>query len=304
MKFIKKYGFKILIILVITLLSCYVLFLGIKKSRVYEILKGENYEQKIFTIWHVETSEGGGKARKDFLLSIAKTLEKENEENLFMLRVIAHEKLSLELELSTPDIISFGFGVGQIILPYLHDLENTYDVRDELISSGSFNKKFYAVPFMVGGYAMFSHSNEAQEFHCGQNGFTKPNIIFENLNLSPNKKESQYEAYKNFANNKNVKLLGTSRDLFRVNNLNKIGRTNAMITPIDSYTDLIQYLGITNHNAVTEKFVSLAMSQEYQSKLVDYSLFSSLYNKIYYDGIYSEMEDAIYSCQIPNAFHE
>ena len=75
-----------------------------------------------------------------------------------------------------------------------------------------------------------------------------------------------------------------------------------MITPIDSFTYLIQYLGITNLNSTTKKIVELALSETYQNKLVDYSLFSSKYNKLYYSGIYNDMEDAISMCRIPNVF--
>ena len=203
-----------------------------------------------------------------------------------------------------PDIISFGYGVGSTILPHLQSLENTYNIRDELLESGSFNKKFYAAAYLMGGYAMFTHSNMESEFHCGQNDYINPSKIYSTLNLKPIKQESQYEAYKSFVNSKKTSLLGSTRDLFRINNLNNIGRTNAMITPINTYTDLIQYLAITKVDDVTTSFMNIALSVEQQSTLVDYSLFSTLYNKIYFSGIYESMEDALYTCQIPNAFNE
>ena len=302
LKFFKKHWLKILSLVLIGAISCYVLMFGIKKVRNYEILKGETKQQTIYTIWHVETFEGGGKARIDYLKTIARQMEKENEEVLFIVKAIAPEKLSSELEVSKPDIISFGFGVGEIVLPYLVSQENTFDVRDELIASGSFNKKFYAVPYIVSGYAMFNHSMNESEFHVGSNSYTKPQNIYLTLNLTPTENESQYEAYKDFVYDKEVQLLGTGRDLFRINNLNSIGRTNAMITPINTYTDLIQYLGIINSNKTTQKFISLALSDIYQDTLVDYSLFSSKYNKLYYDGIYNDMEYAILNCAIPNVF--
>ena len=148
---------------------------------------------------------------------------------------------------------------GEIVLPYLVSQENAFDIRDELIESGSFNKKFYAVPYIVSGYAWFFHSMQANEFHVGSNTHIKPQNIYSSLNLTPKEKESQYEAYKDFIYDKNVQLLGTGRDLFRINNLNNIGRTNAIINPIDSYTDLIQYLGIINSNETTQKYMSLAL---------------------------------------------
>ncbi len=301
--FLKKHWFKFLSILLIVAISTYVLMFGIKKARNYEILKGDNKQQTIYTVWHVETFEGGGKSRIDYLKTIARDMEKQDNQVLFMIKSVAPEKLSAELEASSPDIISFGFGVGELVLPYLVPQENSFDVRDELISSGSFNKKFYAVPYIVSGYAMFNHSMQASEFHVGSNSYIKPQNIYSNLNLTPKENETQYEAYKDFVYDKKVSLLGTGRDLFRINNLNSIGRTNAIINPIYTYTDLIQYLGIINSNETTQKFMNLALSDSYQNSLIDYSLFSSKYNKIYYDGIYNDMEDAIMSCKIPNCFN-
>ena len=301
--FFKKYWFKILSFVLIVAISFYVLAFGIKKATNYEVLKGEEKHQTIYTIWHVETFEGGGKARIDYLKTIARNMEKQDNQVLFMIKQIEPEKLSSELEVSRPNIISFGFGVGELVLPYLIAQESTFDVRDELLESGSFNKKFYAVPYIIGGYAMFNHSMDATKFHVGTNNYIKPQNIYSSLNLTPTESESQYEAYKDFVYDKNVQLLGTSRDLFRINNLNNIGRTNAIINPINSYTDLIQYLGIINSNETTQKFMSLALSDTYQNTLTQYSLFSSKYNKIYSSGIYNDMEDAIMNCQIPNCFN-
>lgn len=301
--FFKKHWLKIVGVVLICAISFYVLCFGIKRARNYEILKGTETQQTIYTIWHIETFEGGGKARIDYLKNIARDIEKQDNSALFMIKGVAPEKLESELKASQPDIISFGFGVGKLVLPFLTYQGNSFNVRDELISSGSFNQKLYAVPYIVSGYAWFNHSMQESEFHIGTNDYINPQNIYSALNLTPKEKETQYEAYKDFVYNKKVKLLGSGRDLFRVNNLNSIGRTNAIITPVDTYTDLIQYLGVINQNETTQKFLSLALSETYQNKLTDYSLFSSLYNKIYYSGIYSDMEDAIMSCEIPNLFN-
>ena len=303
LQFFKKHWFKVLSVVLIGAISIYVLMFGMKRARNYEILKGDEKQQTIYTIWHVETFEGGGKARIDYLKTIARDMEKQDNQVLFMIKAVAPDKLSSELEVSKPDIISFGFGVGEIVLPHLIAQERTFDVRDELIESGSFNKKFYAVPYIVSGYAMFNHSMTECEFHVGTNNYISPQNIYSSLNLQPKENESQYEAYKDFVYNKNVQLLGTARDLFRINNLNNIGRANAIINPINTYTDLIQYLGIINYNQTTQKFMNLALSDTYQNSLIDYSLFSSKYNKIYSSGIYNDMEDAIMSCAIPNCFN-
>lgn len=302
--FLKKHWFKLLSFALIITIACYVVFVGIKKAKDYEVLRGNKKHQTIYSIWHIETFEGGGKSRVDYLKTIARDMEKQDETTLFMTKTIDPRVLENELKNSKPDIISFGFGVGKIVLPFLTNFDKTFDIRDELIFSGSFNQKFYAVPYIVSGYAIFNHSQTSNKFHCGTTNFTAPENIYNSLNLTPVENESQYEAYKDFVYDKNVQLLGTARDLFRINNLNNIGRTNAMITPISSYTDLVQYIGVINHNSITQKFVEFALSDIYQNTLVDYSMFSAKYNKLYYSGIYSDMEDAIYSATIPRVFYE
>ncbi|MBE5741569.1 MAG: hypothetical protein E7351_03490 [Clostridiales bacterium] len=302
MKWIKKYWYKILNIALIVFVLIYSITVAFKKVHEYKMYEEQEIEIEMYTIWHIETFEGGGKARINYLKSIARSIEKSNAGVLFVIRAIDADKLASELTFDTPDIISFGYGVGKTILPILKSQDTAYDIRDELIESGSFNRNLYALPYIMSGYAMFTHSAESTEFHCGQTNFTKPEIIYNTLNLSPIETEAQYDAYKDFVYNKNVKLLGTGRDLYRVNNLNNIGRANAQITPIDTYTDLIQYIGTTKNDSITKKYLNAIFSMENQQALVDYSLFSSLYIKIYQNGIYSDMEDAIMSASIPRVF--
>ena len=300
----KKYWFSIISIILMCVLGIYVCFFAIKKARNYEIYSEPSVETKIYTVWHIETFEGGGKARIDYLKTVARTIEKENAGILFMIKQINPENLGSELNSSKPDIISFGFGVGQVILPYLINLEQTYNVREELVESGMFNNFLYALPYIVSGYAEIKHTELANEFYCGINNYTKPENIYYNLNLTPSKTESQFDAYKHFVYNKKAFLLGTARDVFRVNNLNNIGRTNAIIKPVDSYSDLIQYIGLCLSDSITNKFVELLLSRDNQLSLVNYSLFSALHNKIYNLGIYNDIENAIFNCKIAKVFND
>lgn len=302
MKWLKKNWFKVLNVVLISILAIYVLAVAIKKTKDYEIYNEPEIETKIYTVWHVETFEGGSAPRINLLKKVARKIESENDGILFMIKEIEADDLSINLENSTPDIISFGYGVGKIVLPYLQANENSYDIRDELLLSGSFNNQFYALPYIASGYAIITHGTLSKNFHCGTTGYTKPENLYSSLNINVSIEESQYEAYKSFVYDDSVSLLGTGRDVFRINNLNKIGRANASITPVDSYTDLIQYLGIINKDLYTEEFVKILISDEYQSELNKYSLFSVKYDKIYSEGIYSDMENAIYRCSVPNVF--
>lgn len=302
MKWLKKYWFKLLNIIIIIVLAIYVSSVAIKRAKDYEIYKEPEIETKIYTVWHIETFEGGGVPRINYLKKIARSIEKENDGILFMIKEIDADNLADELESSIPDIISFGFGMGSIVLPHLIDFENSYDIRDELLISGGFNNKFYALPYIASGYAVITHGVLNDNFHCGTTGYTKPENLFSTLNINISVIETQYEAYKSFVYDENTCLLGTGRDVYRVNNLNKIGRANASITPIDSYTDLIQYIGVSKSDKYIDNFVSELISNENQMELNKYSLYSVKYNKIYSDGIYSDMENAIFNCTIPNVF--
>lgn len=302
MKWLKKNWVKILNLLLIATLSVYVLAVAIKKVKDYQIYREPEIDTKIYTIWHIETFEGGGVARINFLKKVARKIESENDGILFMIKEIKADELDIKLQNSTPDIISFGFGVGKIVLPYLKASEYCYDIRDELLISGSFNNQFYAIPYIASGYAIITHGILTENFHCGSTGYTKPENLYSALNINVPIVETQYEAYKSFVYDESATLLGTARDVFRVDNLNKIGRANASITPIDSYTDLIQYVGVVNRDNYTEKFVEYLVSDEYQYELNKYSLFSVKYDKIYSQGIYSDMENAIFNCTIANVF--
>lgn len=303
--YIKTNYLKLISFALLLFVLIYVPIVAMNRARDYEIYKEPEIETKIYTIWNIETFEGGGKARVDYLKNVVRTMEKTHDGLLFMIKTIQPEKLESELVVATPDIISFGFGVGNIVLNKLIAFDKTYDVRDELIESGSFSSKVYALPYIVSGYAMITHNENQNEdnFHVGVSQYVKPQTIYNELNLTPIETQTSFEAYKSFVYDKSVSLLGTGRDVFRVNNLNELGRTNATITPISTYTDLIQYIGITKSDDIIQEFLSLLFNDENQFSLVDYSLFSAKYTKIYSNGIYNDMENAIYNCTVARVFN-
>ena len=304
MKKLKISWIKVISIVLMCGISFYTLTFGIKRATDFEIYKKPTISTKIYNVWHIETFEGGGKARISYLNNVARKLEKENPGVLFAVKQIEPSKLENLIATQTPDIISFGYGVGKIILPHLIELDSTFDIRDELVESGTFNNKLYALAYIVSGYAFFEHGGNNENFLCGTNSYTKPENIYNDLNLTPAKQQSQYQAYQDFVNTKNTKLLGTARDVFRVENLNNIGRISASILPVKTYTDLIQYIGVSTLDENSKLFLKTALSFDYQSTLTQYSLFSSSYNKLYSLGIYNDMENAILNCKIAKVFDD
>ncbi len=298
----KKIFLKIFNIFLIVSISAYVIFLGINKARQFEIYNQPTVETKVYTIWNVETFEGGSKSRVIYLKNIAREMEKQNPGILFNIQTIAPEKLADQLQEMCPDIISFGFGVGRQVLDKLLTFSSSYDVRPALAKSGSYNGKIYALPYIVSGYAMFSHGEVENCIEYGSSEYIKPQNAIKDANLPLKSTGSQFETYKNFVYHHDHALLGTARDVFRVDNLNKIGRTNAHITPLNNYTDLLQYIARFKTDKIIEQFCSKVLSPTYQCKLTDYGLFSSLDTKLYTSGIYSDMENAIFECKIANVF--
>jgi len=275
---------------------------AIKNAKKYKIYEKEPLQTQIYTIWHVTTFEGGGKDRINYLKTIARENEKQNPNILYLIKEIQPEKLEDELSTSTPDMISFGYGVGEILLQHLEEIDETFLVRNDLVESAKFNNKIYAIPYILSGYAMITHNSQNTEFHVGTNDYVNPSIIYNELNLTPAQAETQYDAYRHFVYSKKAVLLGTARDVFRVSNLNSIGRTNAIISPVGSYTDLIQYFGLLKKDNVTTKFLKQVVQNENQKKLKDFSLFSTTDVELYNDGIYKDMEIALKTARKGNVF--
>ncbi len=279
----------------------YTPLVAMPKARNYEIYTKPTIESKIYTVWHIETFEGGSKARINYIKNLARTLEKQNDGVLFYIKTVNPNDLSGELAVATPDIISFGTGVGKSVLPTLSVLDNTYNVRDNLISSATFNNKLYAIPYIASGYAVITHGVLTDNIHADSN-YINIEPILTKMQSTLSEQESGYEAYKDFVYNKDVTLIGTGRDVFRVDNLNNTGRTNASITPIDYYSDLMQYIGLSNVDDITLEFLNLALSDSNQMSLSDYHLYSTTYNSLYIDGIYRDMENALTNVYVPNIF--
>lgn len=301
-KWNKRIILKVIDVCCVLVISIYVCVFGIKKAKEFAIYNKRTAETAIYTVWHVETFEGGSTPRINYIKNIARGLEKQNPGVLFNIQSIDPNKLADHLLEGVPDIFSFGQGVGKIVLSKLETFSNPYGVRGKLVEAGSFNGKVYALPYIVSGYALFSHGEVENSIEYGTSGFISPEKAISSAQKPIKNFGTQFETYKNFVYHHDHALLGSARDVFRIDNLNKIGRTNAKITPIETYTDLIQYIARTRTDEMIEKFCSLVLNEENQATLTKYNLFSSLNTKLYFDGIYNDMEQAILKCKIENAF--
>ncbi len=298
LQFFKKFWFYIFSAILILGIFLYLIFF----NKPVTMFENNEIETRIISVYHVETFEGGKVSRINYLKNIARQIEKENNTVLFMIKQIEPSELESCLEQNTPDIMSFGFGVGKTVLKYLAPLDNSYKIRDELVDSACFNNKLYALPYIASGYCKIERvGNENDNYFSSGNGFVYPEKA---ADLTFTKYDSQYKAYKAFVYDDHASLIGTARDLFRVDNLNKNNRINASITPLDSYSDLIQYAGVSVLDSVTSLFLKMLVDENEQAKLKDYGLFGVNSDNLYFDGIYSDMEKAIKNCKIANVFND
>lgn len=266
------------------------------------LISGEGEEIEVYEIWHIESFEGGSKSRLSYLKQIALDYEKQHPTKLFMVQLINEADLENRLSQSQPAILSFTEQTSKIILPYLLEQSEEFNINDNFIDSAKFGGKLMAIPYIASGYCYISktESSNSTLYTGNTNKHSASDFISSSVNQSQTL--SSYECYSQFVNSNNIELLGTFRDVYRVKNLQNLGRFQATFTPFEQFTDLVQYLGVCSNNNTVKDFVTFAMQDNYQFMLRDFSLFSTKHLGLYTEATYSKMEKALYNANIPNIF--
>ncbi len=248
---------------------------GLKKiSKESKVEKTEDYNC-ILTLWHVDTFEGGIGSRKQFLLSVAREFERQNQGTLVMITEYTPNAVKEAVEKGQkPDIISFGVGV-EIPPPIKLSIQTDF-------SGGKIGGNLYAIPWATGGYCLIKKSGSAidltqnhfENLIVSKLEFNQPLVAFAMNNTSAKNIQSfsPLDAYVNFLNQKESVLLGTQRDIHRLQNRG----VDVEVLPLNQYNDLIQYVSITNANNFNycTAFVNTLLSQKVQSSLDKIGMFS------------------------------
>ena len=259
---------------------------------------------QVYELWHIECFEGGGANRQNFLNQLAIEYEKQNPAKLFMVKLVYADQLQDALSKNTPDLISFSEQVAEIVLPRLVEFHDEYEVRDNFLDSAKYNGKLMAIPYIASGYCYFTKTNSSStQLYTANNNMHSATPIIDNIEINNGETLSSYECYAKFVNRADIKLLGTARDLFRISNLEQLGKFSVEYQPVDSFTDLIQYIGATVNNEDVNEFIKHILSDSSQRKLAGLSLFSTKHLSLYNGGNYSLMEKAIEKCLVPNIFN-
>lgn len=273
-----------------------------KRLREIPLISGEGNQIEVYEVWHIESFEGGGRSRFSYLKSIALDYEKLHPTKLFMIKQVSAEQLDSLLEQNVPSIFSFSEQVATKILPYLVEQNEEFDISANMLDSARFNGDLMALPYIASGYCYITKTDStATTLYTGNNS---AHSAVEHINQEVNLGEelSSYECYSKFVNSSNIQLLGTFRDVYRVKNLQNLGRFQATFSPLEQFSDLIQYVGVSSADATVKDFVQFMLQDKYQYGLRDLSLFSTKQLNLYAEPTYLAMEKSIYTAHIPNIF--
>lgn len=111
--------------------------------------------------------------------------------------------------------------------------------------------------------------------------------------------QTSYQAYCSFIENKSSYLLGTGRDLYRMQNRLNAGKLQDFIyEPFNEYTDLVQFISVIksekNIEKVCRQFIEYLVSEKVQETLTSIGMISPLKNvDIYQNTFLDKLENTI-----------
>lgn len=291
----------------------------------------------VLRLWNVEEFEGGVGSRKSWLTSRAAKFERRNKGVCVCVTSLTYQQAKDKLAQGEQfDVVSFSRGLGSDVLPYLQQVYATEDMLDNMQQSATLGGCVYAFPYYSGIYCLFARESDLSQDQLKQQcltktatrkigknsfslvpltcGFTSFNSPLSALYLSGvsgkvevSQQTTQYQAYQQFVSNKfAVCLLGTQRDLYRLDKRVADGKTDKLsFLPLDGYCDLVQYLGVNKYCDkvdVCVEFCRYLTSAEVQQTLVDVRMFSVLRQSVYTEQKYVDCQLALSKAYVPNVF--
>ena len=341
---VNKFGILNLIgLTVLVLVLMLVAPIGVMGSRKnLHKVDGEN-KQMVLELWNIDTFAGGSISKKDFLEKVSVIFESSHSGVYINCKNMTLEEFSYAVgDNKKPDLISFGFGAGNSVKPLLQPLDIMCDnVKQEVKLSGISNGEQYAVGYLMGGYSFFTTAEKLASttkedivlskdyYTCGYDISLRKSkkhvygLCVSNSNyLSPLRciekviddeiyiADDEYNAYLDFLGlNKSTILLGTQRDLVRLENKIENGSLSDLIMePVARYNDLIQYVGLVNSEKeenllYAKEFIEFLICESSQRLLKDSGLFSVVVKDLYDNATFKNLENVVWSViNIPCVF--
>ena len=278
---------RIILFIIAIAITLFGFTIGVNKIGEKDFNEDNSSFKGILNLWHVDTFEGGTWSRKQFILSVVRQFEKENPGVLINVRQLTISAINMELEKDLPDLISYGTGVN---------LSGMSEISESVSDACKLNGKTYAVPYLMSGYYIFSHTlienvKLFDKITVADSELTSPLTAFYASGYSAKKisVKSPVNAFYDFATNSNEILLGTLRDANRIIAKN----ISVNVIPLNGYNDLFQYVSVTSKSqirkAYADKFVKMLISKDVQEKVKELSMLSP-YLSLYNDGLLCECQ--------------
>ncbi len=228
----------------------------------------------VLVMWHVDTFEGGTGSRQDFLMKSAIAFEKKTP-NVYI-SVVNHTVDSIMDGFTAgtfPDMISFGIGVADV-LEYAKPLKT--HINNVFFNTATWQNTVYCYPYAYGKYVKISQispKNNSVVVSKGKNNLPLFTLKKQGGELPVNILPS-LESYAEFVAGKHGYMIGTQRDIYRLNSRGY----EFEFEPYGDYTDLIQYIAVLSadeQRAIKAKnFAEYLISDEVQLRLNEIGLFS------------------------------
>jgi ABC-type glycerol-3-phosphate transport system substrate-binding protein len=230
----------------------------------------------IITVWQVDSFEGGVGSRKNFLLKIAREYEKKYKGLFIMVMNYTANGVKENLDKGIyPDLISFGGGT---------EVKGFSEINIATsFGGGKVDGKTYAAAWCRGGYALIYNPNltdgkdeRIENLLVSQGEYNLPLVALIEEGVIANNIEVKkpMDAYIKFVSGKTPYMLGTQRDIMRLNTRGM----DAGIIPLTQFNDLVQYAVVTSKEQIkryyAEKFLEFLLSEKIQSKLCEIGMLS------------------------------
>ncbi|MBR6737036.1 MAG: hypothetical protein IKL82_01565 [Clostridia bacterium] len=229
----------------------------------------------ILSVWQIDSFEGGSGSRTSFLRKVLLNYTKQNPTVSVLVSSHTPSSATSLIEKGVlPDVISYGPCSVELSL-----LAKKLPFAGS--GGGEINGELYAVPFLRGGYFVIQRGGGSSEviISCGEYSMAPVATLFSGVKAKSYITLQNQEAYSLFLKKTSATMVGTQRDIIRLN-----GRgIDYTATPISEFSDVYQYLSVTSiNNAVhAEKLVGYLLSDKVQSKVTEINMLSVSISGLY-----------------------
>lgn len=235
-------------------------------------------ETMVLVVWNVDTFEGGSMSKVAILERVSRDFEKQHKGLFVIVKNMSKEQFANQIKTERPDVISFGSGMYDLVKEYSLGGQIEPCVLENVRQSVTQDEETLATPWALGAYFVFATEESLSRAgaptenivkNCQNFAFDKTigkktkhtyslalgtdvlhsskdalsdQIQFNSTAAIQNWEQmSYYDAYVQFVGGNATYLLGTQRDVCRLENKQSQGSISGLVAEMLKSTDLVQY---------------------------------------------------------------